>query len=85
MKKTFLLGCAMVIFLIGGCSKLSEDDAEKLVIDENSNQLGEATIISSKEKDGEYYIEWENKQDKSKGTSKVSADGEVTIIESEIE
>jgi len=64
---------------------MSEAKAEQYIIKEYSNQLGEAKIISTVEIDNEYLIEWENKRDKSRGISKVSADGEITMIEAEIE
>lgn len=64
---------------------MSEEKAEKLIVEEYSNHLGEATIISTEEKDNEYYIKWENEKDKYRGTSKVSPEGEISIIEAEIE
>ena len=85
MRKIALLIYASLIFVLTGCSAMSEEKAEQLIIEEYSNQLGEATIISTVEIDNEYLIEWENKNDKYRGTSKVSADGEITMIEAEIE
>ncbi|MGX7394289.1 hypothetical protein [Carnobacterium mobile] len=85
MNKKILLVYAMLFFILGGCSNISEDKAKKIIVEEYSNQLGEATILSTEEKNDDYYIEWENKNDKSKGISKVSSNGEITLIESEIE
>lgn len=85
MRNISLLIYASLIFLLTGCSVMSEDKAEQYIIKEYSNQLGEAKIISTVEIDNEYLIEWENKRDKSRGISKVSADGEITMIEAEIE
>ncbi|WP_192988468.1 hypothetical protein [Carnobacterium mobile] len=85
MNKKILLVYAMLFFILGGCSNISEDKAKKIIVEEYSNQLGEATILSTEEKNDDYYIEWENKNDKSKGISKVSSNGEITLIELEIE
>lgn len=85
MNKKILLVYAMLFFILGGCSNISEDKAKKIIVEEYSNQLGEATILSTEEKNDDYYIEWENKNDKFKGISKVSSNGEITLIESEIE
>lgn len=83
MKKIALL--FSLLFLLAGCSSISKTEAEKMVIEKYSNHLGTAKIISTeKEKDG-YYIQWENTENKEKGTSKVSPDGEITIISAEIE
>lgn len=85
MKKSCLLAYVLLLFALAGCSNISRDKAENLIIKEYSNQMGEATIVSTEEKERDYYIEWENKKDKSKGISKVSSNGEVEIIEVEIE
>lgn len=85
MNKKFSLVYAMLFFILVGCSNISEDKSKKIIVEEYSNQLGEATILSTEEKNNDYYIEWENKNDKSKGISKVSPNGEITPIESEIE
>lgn len=82
MKKKPLLVYGLVLFALTGCSTMSEERAEKLIVEEYSNHLDKAVIISTVEKNNEYYIEWENKY---RGTSKVSPDGEITIIEAEIE
>lgn len=47
--------------------------------------MGTAKIISTEKKDGEYYIDWLNEKDGSKGISKVFADGEITVIEAEVQ
>lgn len=85
MKKQSFLGYLTFFFLLTGCSTLSETEAEKIVIEEYSNHLGEATILSTEKKGNDYYIEWENKNNKSRGESKISTDGKETIIEAEIE
>lgn len=85
IKRLFFLGSILTIFLISGCSNISEDEAEKIIIDQYSNFNGTTEIISTDKKDGEYYIEWINEGDGAKGVSKVSSDGEITVIEAEIQ
>lgn len=55
----------------------------KLVIDQYSIFNGTAEIISTDKKEDEYYIEWINESDRTKGVSAVSSDGEITVIEAE--
>lgn len=85
MKKYILLFCLMFLFLLAGCSSISKTESEKLIVEEYSNHLGTAKTISTKKENDDYYIEWENKEDKYRGTSKVSSDGEIPIIYAEIE
>ena len=85
MKKRYFLAYAILLFGLVGCTTVSKEKAKQLIIEEYSNELGEATIISTEEKNNDYYIRWENKKDKSRGISKVLSDGEIEIIESEIE
>lgn len=85
MKKYTLLFCIVFLFLIAGCSSLSKTEAEKLIVEEYSNHLGTAKIISTEKENDDYYIQWENTENKHRGTSKVSPDGEITIIYAEIE
>lgn len=85
MKKGYLLVYTLLLFGLVGCTNISKEKAKQLIIEEYSNELGEATIISTEEKNDDYYIKWENKKDKSRGISKVLSDGKIEIIESEIE
>lgn len=85
MKRILFLVCIFTVFLVGGCSNISQEEAEDLIIEQNSNHLGEATIISSEEQDDHYIIKWENKGNKAWGVSEVSPDGEIKIIDGEIE
>lgn len=41
--------------------------------------------MSAEERIDAYYITWENKKDKSRGISKVTFDGNMEIVEAEIE
>jgi hypothetical protein len=85
MRKASLLVYALLLFALVGCTTISKEKAENLVIEEYSNDLGEATIMATEEKNNEFTIKWENKKDKSSGKSKVSSDGKIKIIEAEIE
>lgn len=85
MTKMSMLVYLSLFFAVTGCTMMSEDKAEQSIIEENSNHIGKTTITSTVEIDNEYLIEWENNRDKSRGISKVSADGEITMIEAEIE
>ncbi|SFQ20463.1 hypothetical protein SAMN04488506_0949 [Desemzia incerta] len=83
MKKITLL--FSLFSLLAECSSISKTEAEKMVIEKYSNHLGTAKIISTEKENDDYYIQWENTENKERGTSKVSPDGEITIISAEIE
>lgn len=85
MSKILLLTYISLVFALTGCATISENKAEQLIIEEYSNQIGEATIISTEKVDNEYLIKQENEASKYRGISKVSVDGEITMIEAEIE
>ena len=83
MKKITLL--FSLFSLLAECSSISKTEAEKMVIEKYSNHLGTAKIISTEKENDDYYIQLENTENKERGTSKVSPDGEITIISAEIE
>lgn len=85
MRKLFFLGFIITSFFIAGCSNISQEEAEQIIIERYSNFMGTAEIVSTEKKDGEYYIEWTNEEDGSKGVSTVSQDGEVKVIEAEVQ
>ncbi|MGB7459335.1 MAG: hypothetical protein WA887_00475 [Carnobacterium jeotgali] len=70
-------------FFLAGCSTISPEEAEQLVIDQYSNFNGTAEIISTDKKEDKYYIEWINESDGTKGVSAVSSDGKIIVIEAE--
>lgn len=75
-----------MILVLSGCgAKLSQHDAETLVIKEKSNHLGKARIIETKKEMDFYLVQWENQENKSKGVTKVDQHGDLTIVEEEIE
>ena len=83
MIKKYILPCFLLFLLTGYFlgSEVSKEEAETIVIETHSNHLGPATIVSSTEKKKSYYIEWENKDDGSGGTDKVSQTGHVKQIQ----
>lgn len=85
MKKGYLLAYAILLFALVGCTNISQEEAEQIIIERYSNFMGKAEIISTEEKNDKYYIEWINEEDGSKGISTVSSDGEVEVIEAEIQ
>ena len=82
MRRLFFLGYILTFFL-AGCSTISPEEAEQLVIDQYSNFNGTAEIISTDKKEDKYYIEWINESDGTKGVSAASSDGKIIVIEAE--
>jgi hypothetical protein len=78
----------MLILLIG-CSNIrdfiSEDDAKQLVIEEHTKNNGTPSIVQVELKNNAYYVKWEIKSNKESGTDKVTKDGEVVMVEAQIE
>ena len=85
MKKRFFLFYIVFVFIATGCTTVSKDDAEKLILEEYSNEQSNAAILSTTKKNNPYPIEWENKGDKSRVKSTVSANGKIKIIKATIE
>ncbi|MFL2101281.1 hypothetical protein [Desemzia sp. FAM 23989] len=85
MKIKFFLASVTLMLILSGCSTISQSKAEELIREEYRNHLGDTTIISTEEDADGYIIEWENKNNKHRGTSKISNNGEITIIYAEIE
>jgi hypothetical protein len=79
----------MLIFLLIGCSNikdsLSEEKAKQLVIEKHTNFNGKPSILSIEIKSNAYYVEWENRGNKESGIDKVTIEGEVTMVEAQIE
>lgn len=62
MKKITLL--FSLFSLLAECSSISKTEAEKMVIEKYSNHLGTAKIISTEKENDDYYIQWENTENK---------------------
>jgi hypothetical protein len=84
----YVLTSLMILLLIG-CSNIedsiSEEDAKQLVIEEHSNNNGMPSIVSVELKSNAYYVKWENEENKESGTDKVTKNGEIEMIEAQIE
>lgn len=81
-----LISSLFIIFVLSGCgAKLSQSEAETLVIKEKSNHLGKARVIETKKEMDFYLVQWENQENKRKGVTKVDQHGDLTIVEEEIE
>lgn len=89
MRTKILFLTSLMLLLLIGCSKIedsiSKEEAKKLVIEKHTNNNGTPTILSIKIKNNAYYIEWENKGNKASGIDKVTEEGEIEMVESEIE
>ncbi|WP_156290117.1 PepSY domain-containing protein [Oceanobacillus salinisoli] len=53
-----------ILFISNGCKsvspKITEAEAESIVIEQHSGDIGEVKIISVNHKWGKYIVEWEN-------------------------
>lgn len=80
----FILLLSMV-----GCSNIedsiSKNEAKQLVLKQHKTNIGTPTIVSIEVKNNAYYVKWENKENKESGTDKVTKDGEVEMVEAQIE
>ncbi len=92
MRYKFLLMLfltSLIPLLLFGCSNikdsLSEEKAKQLVIEKHTNTNGTPSILSIEVKNNAYYVKWENKGNKEAGTDKVTKDGEVKMVEAQIE
>lgn len=83
MNTFFLM---FTLLLMTACSKnSSQEQAEKIVIKENSNHNGTAKIIDVKKENKNFIITWENKDNLSKGVDLIDSDGNIKIIEATVE
>ena len=80
---------SLMLLLIIGCSNvkdsISEEEAKDLVIEEHTNNNGTPSIVSVELKNNAYYVKWENKSNKESGTDRVTKDGDVVMVEAQIE
>lgn len=89
LRKLLYILLFISLLSVVGCSNIedsiSEEDAKQLVIEKHTNHNGGPSIVSLEVKNNSYYTKWENKGDKASGTDKVKKDGEVEIVEAQIE
>lgn len=91
MKKRLLLIFTIItsVILLAACSqienKISKDEAVKLVIEERSGKIGKVEITSIEIKNNKYIIEWKNEENLEKGIDEVDKNGNVKMIDAQIE
>ena len=56
-----------------------------MVIEKHTNSNGTPVIQTTEIKNNAYYIQWENTSNKESGIDKVTKDGEIEMIEAQIE
>ena len=61
LKKVFLLVYILLFFALIGCTPISKNKAENLIIKKYSNNLGKATIVAAEEKNSAFIIKWKTK------------------------
>ena len=89
LKKLLYILFSIFLLSVVGCSNIedsiSEEGAKQLVIQEHTNNNGTPAIVSIEVKNNAYYVKWENEENKESGTDKVTKDGEVKMVEAQIE
>lgn len=92
MKKRLVLIFTIILItvsLLAGCTKIedeiSKEEAQQLVIEEHTGNIGNVEITSIEIKNNKYIVEWENKEELEKGIDEVDKKGNVKIIEAQIE
>lgn len=91
VKKRLLLIFTIItsVILLAACSqienKISKDEAGRLVIEERSGKIGMVEITSIEIKNNKYIIEWKNEENLEKGIDEVDKNGNVKMIDAQIE
>lgn len=89
LKYIKFLVTGLILLILVGCSNIeesiSENQAKQLVLKQHKTNIGKPSIISIEAKNNAYYVKWENKENKESGTDKVSKDGEVKMVQAQIE
>ncbi len=91
VKKRLLLIFTIItsVILLAACSqienKISKDEAGRLVIEERSGKIGKVEITSIEIKNNKYIIEWKNEENLEKGIDEVDKNGNVKMIDAQIE
>ena len=91
VKKRLLLIFTIItsVILLAACSQIedqiSKDEAEQLVIEERSGKIGMVEITSIEIKNNKYIIEWKNEENLEKGIDEVDKNGNVKMIDAQIE
>ncbi|NBI06383.1 hypothetical protein [Senegalia massiliensis] len=92
MKKRLLLIftiTTMTVILLAGCTQIedeiSKEEAQELVIEKHSGNIGNVEIRYIEIKNNKYIVEWENEENLERGIDEVDKKGNVKMIETEIE
>ena len=89
LKKLLYILFFISLLSVVGCSNIedsiSQNEAKRLVLKQHIKSIGGPSIVSIEVKNNAYYIKWENKENKESGTDKVTKDGEVIMVEAQIE
>ena len=87
MKRFFLVLSLFFVFVMAGCSNISEskileDEAKSIVLKNHSGTTGNIEIISITHKGNKYIVKWENKDNCEDGTDYINdRNGEIKKIE----
>ena len=85
----FFVITTISIMSLAGCTQIEEEiskeEAQELVIEEHSGNIGDVEIVTIEIKNNKYIVEWENKENLEKGIDEVDKKGNVKMIEAEIE
>lgn len=90
MKRLILAFSLSLIFGMSGCNnfsepKISEEEANSIVLKEHTKNIGKVEVISISHKGNEYIVKWENKENCENGTDFVDdQDGTITKGETTI-
>jgi uncharacterized membrane protein YkoI len=75
MKKITIILVLLFAFLLSGCTsinsntpEITKEEAKQIVVERHTGNIGEVKIKSVSHKNGEYIIEWENKENCESGT-----------------
>lgn len=91
MKKRLFLPLILIIavILLAACTQIedeiSKEEAQELVIEEHSKNIGNVEITSIEIKDNKYIVEWENVENLERGIDEVDKKGNIKMIQAEIE
>jgi hypothetical protein len=81
-----LLITALMLVILVGCTNIedsiSEEESKQLVLKQHRKHIGTPSIVSIEVKNNAYYVRCENGES---GKDKVAKDGEVEMVEVQIE
>ncbi len=90
MKQIVLVFSSLLILVVSGCNyfsepKISEKEAQSIVLKAHTSHIGNAEIKSISHQGNEYMVKWENEENCENGTDYVNdQNGEITKGETAI-